>query len=144
MKLAVVIAALATACASAPPRAVQQPRRLGDAMDETGMRFNRVGRAVLAGRWELATYDLAEMKEIFEDDLANSSWHGKPELSQLAQRFRADQLKALDAALRAHDRDASARAVAGAARACNECHQKADMAYIEISEQLGDQVPVVR
>ncbi len=142
MKLAILALVLASACA-ATPRVVAPQRRLGDAMNEAGMRFNRVGRAVLAGRWELASYDLDELKEIFEEDLAQSSWHGKPELSQLAHRFRSENITALSAALHAHDRDASTRAVAGAARACNECHKKAEMEYIEISEKLGEQTPVV-
>lgn len=142
MKLVIALSVLVMSCAPAP-RAVEQPRRLGDAMDEVGSRFNRVGRAMVAGRWELATYDLHELKEVFEEDLAGSSWHGKPQLSELAKKFQAQQITALAMAVHSHDREASQRAVADAARACNECHKAADMAYIEISETPGAEVPVV-
>jgi len=140
-RFALLVFALA-ACASAP-RPVASPRRLGDAMDEAGRRFQRAGRAVIAGRWDLATYDLHELDEIFEEDLASTSWHGKPELSALAQRFQEQQLAALRVAVHSHDRGTFEHAAAEAARACNECHKKADQAYIEISEGLGAEMPLV-
>ncbi len=141
---AVMAVALVAACAGSAPRPAAAPRRrLGDAMGEAGQRFNRVGRAVLAGRWELATYDLKELDEIFGEDLAASSWLGKPKLSELAHQFQSRELAAIRTAVHAKDRDASQQAVAQAARACNECHKAADMGYIEISEALGAEVPVV-
>ncbi len=107
------------------------------------MRFGRAGRAVLAGRWELAGYDLHELDEIFSDDLSTSGWHGKPQLADLAKTFQAQRITALRTAANAHDRAAYEHAVADAARACNECHKAADMAYIEISATLGAEVPTV-
>jgi hypothetical protein len=142
MRFAVVALLLASCAAAARPPAAP-PRRLGDAMGEAGVRFNRVGRAVLAGRWQLASYDLKELDEIFAEDLATSNWHGKPGLAELASRFHSQDLAAVTAAVRAQDRDASARAIAQVARACNECHKKADMEYIEISDQPGAEAPVV-
>ena len=107
------------------------------------MRFGRAGRAVLAGRWELAGYDLHELDEIFADDLASSSWHGKVQLVPLAQDFASHRLPALRAAANAHDRAAYEHAAADAAHACNECHKAAEMPYIEISPMLGVEVPVI-
>ena len=112
-------------------------------MDEAGRRFQRAGRAVVAGRWDLATYDLHELDEIFDDDLAGSSWHGKAELSALAHQFQTRQLAQLQVAVRSRDRGAFEHAAADAARACNACHKKADQGYIEISESLGAEVPLV-
>jgi hypothetical protein len=141
-RVAPFLAAFAlAACAAQAPGPVAPTRRLGDAMDETGQRFARAGRAVLAGRWELAGYDLHELDEIFSDDLASSSWHGKPALAQLAKRFEGHEVAELAAAVRAHDRAAYEHAVADAARACNGCHRAAEMAYIEIPESLGAEVP---
>jgi hypothetical protein len=142
-----VVLGCMTSCATTPPPpAGQAPimqRRLGDAMDEAGRRFRRASRAVKAGRWDLAGYDLHELDEIFEEDLAHSSWHGKPELGARAAALQRNQLVAMHTALDAHDRAAFAAAVADAARACNDCHKTADVAYIEISPELGAEVPVV-
>jgi hypothetical protein len=112
-------------------------------MEEAGRRFERAGRAVIAGRWDLATYDLHELDEIFAEDLAASSWHGKAELSAMALQFQKQQLVALRVAVGSHDRGAFAHAAANAARACNACHKKAVQAYIEISETLGADVPLL-
>ena len=132
---------LLAACA-AQPRPVAAPRRLGDAMVETAMRFQRAGRAVLAGRWELAAYDIHELEEVFGEDLAASPWQGNPKLPALAHAFHTDLVALRDAA-RAHDRTAFETAVAHAAQSCNGCHKSADMAYIEIPTLLGEEVPVI-
>jgi hypothetical protein len=98
---------------------------------------------VQSNRWDLAAYDLHELDEIFEEDLASSQWHGKPELGKLAVQLRANQLTNLHAAVTAHDREGFATAVAATAKACNDCHKQADVAYIEISTELGAEAPVV-
>jgi hypothetical protein len=143
--VAASLAGCATTPAPAPARepAVAQARRLGDAMDEAGRRFRRASRAVQSNRWDLAAYDLHELDEIFDEDLANSQWHGKPELGRLAVQLRANQLTGLHAAVTAHDRVGFAAAVAATARACNDCHKQADVAYIEISTELGAEAPVI-
>jgi hypothetical protein len=140
--VASLLAALVGGCASGP-RPAAPSRRLGDAMDEAGRRFHRAGRAVLASRWDLASYDLHELDEIFAEDLAGSSWLGKPQLAQLAQRFEAQSLPALRAAVKTRDRTAFESASREAARACNACHKTAEQSYIEISENLGADVPVI-
>jgi hypothetical protein len=142
MRGALLWTALLAACATAP-RPVATTRRLGDAMDEAGRRFQRSERAAIAGRWELAKYDLHELEEIFTEDLASSSWHGKPQLADLARTFQSQQLAALRSAVDARDHAAFEHAVADTARACNACHKAADQNYIEISERLGADVPVL-
>lgn len=141
--LATCLAVVLGACAAAPPRPAAPARRLGDAMAETGARFERIGRAGLAGRWELASYDLDELGEIFKEDLAGSSWQGNDQLPAIAKRFESRELAALDAAIHARDRAAFDRAVAQAAATCNECHRAAQKPYIEISATPGSEVPVL-
>jgi hypothetical protein len=138
-----LLALVLLASCAATPRPAAPGRRLGDAMDEAGRRFQRAGRAVIAGRWELAAYDLHELDEIFEEDLAGSSWHGKPELSRFAKQFHGRELAELRTAVLAHDRTSFEHAAANAARACNECHRRAEEAYIEISETVGADVPAI-
>lgn len=145
MRAAGLLSALIlAACAASPPRPAAPTRRLGDAMAETGVRFERIGRAVLAGRWELASYDLDELGEIFHDDLAGSRWQGNDRLPPLAQRFATQDLASLASAIRAHDRTAFDQAVARAAGTCNECHRAAAKPYIEISDVAGNEVPLLR
>jgi hypothetical protein len=55
-----------TPVATAAPSA---PKRYGDIMAEVGRRFERAGQAVVAGRWEMAGYDIGEIGELFEDDI---------------------------------------------------------------------------
>jgi cytochrome c553 len=119
------------------------PRRLGDAMIEVAMRFERAGRAVLANRWGLASYDLTELGEVFDDDLIASKWMGNAEVARLAHRFDADALLPLRDAVRAKDGAASEAAFAAAATACNACHRAAGMAFIEIPSTLGSSVPAI-
>ncbi len=131
MRFVLAITALIAACATAP-RPVPT-RRLGDAMDEADLRFQRSERAAIAGRWELAKADLHELEQIF----ATSPWRGKPQLLGLAHRFQTQQLVALRTAVETHDHAAFERAATETARACNACHRAADEGQIEISESLG-------
>jgi hypothetical protein len=141
--LAAMLAACATTPAPAPATASASKRRLGDAMDEVGRRFRRASRAVKADRWDLAVYDLHELDEVFEEDLKDSKWGGKPQLAKLADAMQAHQLAALHAAVTAHDHAAFATAVADAAKACHDCHKQAEMQYIEVSAEVGAEVPVL-
>ncbi len=130
--LPIALLAAAASCASVPHVAAPT-RRLGDAMDEAGLRFERAGRAVASGRWDIAKDDLHELDEIFEQNVTALEWRGEPRLSQLARRFKVEDLPALHKAVGAHDQNAFEQAAEAAARGCNECHRAADQSNIEIS-----------
>jgi hypothetical protein len=142
-QLALVGLVLAACAAPPPPRAAAPLRRLGDAMAETGVRFQRIGRAAHAGRWELASYDLDELAEIFREDLAANPWESNPKLPPLAQSFQAKDLAAVKVALGARDPAAFDRAIEQAAHSCNTCHEAAKKAYIEISPEPGAESPKI-
>jgi len=134
------ILVVAPACAKAPPAPA---RRYGDAMSEVGTRFERTGRAVVAGRWELADYDLGELAEVFVEDLPRAP---KPEdvpvdPAPIAAAFASKVLPSLQAAVKAHDRAAFDHAFAAAAAACNACHQAAAKPFIEVPSTPGAAVP---
>lgn len=112
-------------------------------MTEVGLRFKRAGEAVLAGRWELATYDVNELEEVFEDDLFTSKWMGHAAISRLAHGFTATSIPELRDSVRRRDRPGFESAIAHAARACNECHRATQMAFIEVPEALGANVPML-
>lgn len=112
-------------------------------MTEVGRRFERIGHAAATGRWELADYDIGEIEEVFERDLPRAE---KPEdvpvdPAPLAAAFAATVLPDLERAIAARDLAAFAAVYAGAARKCNECHQNAAKAFIEVPTALGVPVP---
>ncbi len=132
--LAIVLVA---ACVQ-PPRA-PQPRRLGEAMIEMANRFERAGRAAAADRWDLASYDLAEIDELIERDLDGHMFRPAPR--HLLDTFVTATLPELRRASSQRDGRAYEVANAQAARLCNDCHRASDKAFIEISESLGDVAP---
>ena len=134
-----IVAILIAACT--PPVASPRPRRLGDAMVEIAMRFERAGRAAEADRWELARYDLDEIDELLRDDLDGRPLAAAPR--HLLDTFVAISLPELRAASTRRDGHAYELANARAARVCNGCHRASDKGFIEISENLGDVAPRV-
>ncbi len=139
-----VVPLLVVGCGHHPvPVAAHGSRRVGDAMLEVGMRFEQAGHAMLADRWDFAGYEMEELQEIFEDDVLTSKWMKNPEVARLAHQFTTRSIPALRAVVQGHDRPRSVAAVADAARACNDCHRAAGMAFIKISESLGASVPMI-
>ena len=134
--------AFATAACAASGRPVPT-RRLGGAMAELGARFERAGKAVIANRWDLANYDIAELGEVVEHDWTPASWKGNEKVADLANAFATRTQPALQMTVRGRDRDAAARVFAEAARACNACHKAAGVAFIEVPEALGAASPVL-
>lgn len=131
--------AFVVACARpAPPAA---PRRLGSVMAEIGARFSRAGRAVLADRWGLANYDVAELGEAIVHDWTDASWKGNQEVEKDARDFATTTFPNLQRTVRGRDRAAAATAFAEAARACNACHRAAAVDFIEVPEALGADSP---
>ena len=106
-------------------------------MREVGARFERIGRAIVAQRWELAGYDADELSEI------ELTWSHHREVAPLGATFRTRVMPALAAAIVRRDRDSAETAFATTARACNECHAAAKMRFIEISTQLAAPVPTL-
>ena len=128
--------------ADAGPAAPVQ--RYGDAMSELGRRFELVGRAAAAGRFELVRYELGEIDEIFDDDLPHAApprVGSNVNLAGVAQAFAETNLPELNRAAAAHDRAAFAAAFNRASAVCNGCHQATGHAFIEIPGELGATVP---
>lgn len=96
------------------------------------MRFERSLRAVAAGRWELAAYDVHELREVLEDDLLPGKWADNPSMSHEARAFLAGPLSQLEAAARERDRGAWDGAFGTTLKACNACHQVAHVEFLEI------------
>lgn len=146
--VALAVAAGTAACsphpaASAPAAASDKAPRYGEVMTEVGRRFELLGRAALARRFELADYQLGELQE----SVAGLERAEPPresagvDLKPLARAFVSAQPPALAAALRSHDAATFARAFHDAAAQCNACHQASGHRFIEVPEAPGQPVP---
>ncbi len=113
-------------------------------MVDVAHRFEVLGRAAVAGRFELADFELGEIGEQFEDTLPHASLprEGHPEvLPALASSFVHTNLPDLQRALSSHDRTAVTAAFERTASACNSCHQASGHGFIEIPLVAGHSVP---
>jgi hypothetical protein len=112
-------------------------------MSEVGRRFGLLGRAASAGRWELASFELHELEEVFEElpSAAPPGRDGGIDLREVERSFLSTHPAALRAALDARDPAAFAQAFAGAAATCNGCHIGSEHGFIEIPSQPGAEVP---
>lgn len=141
MKRLLAAAFLLGACASPSEPA---PVMYGTAMAEVARRFEQLGRAGAAGRYELAAYQLGEIEEAFEETLPHASppHEGHPEvLPALAHTYAEESLPALRDAIATHDAATFTVAFARAATACNACHQASGHAFIEVPLVPGRSIP---
>jgi cytochrome c556 len=119
--------------------------RYGALMSEMGRRFETMGRAALAHRWELAAFELHEMEEVFED-LANAPPPRESrdvDLAGIREAFLNTNPPELRSALASRDLAAFAEAFERAAATCNGCHKASGHAFIEIPLKPGASVPVL-
>jgi len=146
------VLAIATGCAAGDRKRAtnrSEPEasapHFGEEMEKIGRRFERLGRAGVVRRWELARYELHEIEEGVEaldgatppEDLGVADLHG------LAEGFVARALPALDSALASRDTAAFSNAFREVARECNACHQTIGRPFIEIPEVPGAEVPIL-
>lgn len=120
--------------------------RYGALMAEVGRRFELAGRASIAGRFELASFEVEEIEELFEEDLPAAELPKEgatAKLPALAEAFVKTHPPELKKAASAKDRAAFAAAFQRAAGTCNGCHQASDHAFIEIPSVPGKPVPDV-
>jgi hypothetical protein len=128
-------------CEGAPP--VVRPR-YGTLMTEVGRRFETLGRATQARRYELADYELDELGEVFREDLPQAEPPRESagvNLAGVADAFVKTNLPDLDQALRSRDPTAFKAAYERAAQTCNGCHQASGHRFVEVPKQPGALVP---
>jgi hypothetical protein len=100
-------------------------------------RHIKLGLAGAAQNWDYAAYELDELRETFEDIGRLIVKHGKLEIAPAVASTVKPPLDALDAAIKAKDAAAFAKAYADLTAGCNACHQSAGHAMVVI------QVPTV-
>lgn len=135
---AIVVEARPLACAGAGAA----PKRYGAVMVGVGRRFETLGRALAAGGWELADYEMEELAEDV-DELPGAAPPPsvRVDLVPTARAFPATYLAPLAAAVARRDAAAATAAYGVAAGGCYGCHQAAGKVGIMVSPTPGDGVP---
>ncbi|HEX7478750.1 MAG TPA: hypothetical protein VF331_13160 [Polyangiales bacterium] len=133
----------AAAPSAAPPPA---PARVayGSVMADVARRFELLGRAASARRYELADYELGELGEQFQDALPHAAppKEGHPDvLPRLAEAFLRTNLADLARALAAREPAGVTSAFERTATACNECHHASGHPFIEVPTTPGRSIP---
>jgi len=115
-----------------PSKAVFRPG-LGDLMMAfVQPRHTKLGLAGMAQNWVLATYELNELRETFDDVGKLIIKHGDLEIAPAIAATVTPPMDALDKAIKAKDRTAFTKAYADLTSGCNACHQSADHPMIVI------------
>jgi hypothetical protein len=145
-----LLAALALVCmvasCSKGGSAGGEARGLGDVMVDVGRRFEVLGRAAVANRYELAAYEADELGELFENDVPRASLPKEGPTAQipaLEKQFLQNAPPALIKAAQAKDPVAFNAAYSDAASLCNACHQSAEKGFIQVPVIPGQAVPVL-
>lgn len=118
--------------------------RYGALMAEVGQRFERLGRAAVARRFDLAEFERGEIEELFEEDLPKAEPPRESagvNLAGVADAFRQTNLPDLKTALDAKDPATVKAAYSRAAETCNGCHRASGHAFVEIPRLPGQPVP---
>jgi len=105
---------------------------LGDFMGQVQMRHAKLWFAGKAKNWQLAAYELDEIKEAFEDAAKyQPNFKGKP-IAAMIGPITARPITQLEKAIDAKDTVRFAKAFDSLSNACTSCHQAAGHGFIAI------------
>ena len=144
---------LAVACTKPKPQAGEakdapaaEGPGLGEVMVQVGRRFEVMGRAAVANRYELAAFEAGEIGELFEDDVPHAQLPKEgptAHILTMAKSFLELVPPELTKAAEAKDKAAFAAAFKHAATQCNGCHAASAKGFIEVPEVPGQSVPLL-
>lgn len=129
----------AAAAAAVTPKA----RGWGAVMADVGRRFELAGRAASARRFELAAYEVDELREALEE-LPSAELPKEGNTAILlpnADAFQKGAARDLMKAAETKNPKAFEDAFRQAAAACNGCHQASGHGFIEVPSIPGKPVP---
>jgi S-layer homology domain/Cytochrome c554 and c-prime len=109
---------------------------LGTVMIEYGNRMARLWFAGNAGNWDMATYQIAEMKEIQETGEIT-----RPNRADPLKAFEASYLDPVNATAQAKDKPGFITAFNAMIAGCNGCHTAASTATISSFKFIKVQIP---
>lgn len=105
---------------------------LGEFMSAIQMRHAKLWFAGKGRNWQLASYELDELKEAFEDAAKyQPEFKGKP-IAKIIAPMTAEPVAQLEKAIEAKDSVRFVRAYDSLSHACSACHQATDHGFISI------------
>lgn len=116
----------------------------GTVMSGVARRFELVGKAVVARRFELAAYAAEEIGETFQDELPAASLPPLPEgvsLGPFTKLVVERDVPELAKAIVMRDEKAIEKAFVTLSTTCNACHAAAGRPFIEVPTKLGETAP---
>jgi hypothetical protein len=133
----------ATAAPAAPPAAAAYVPDLGEQMTFQQMRHAKLWLAADANNWDLARYELDEIKEGFAAiSKIHPTWKDAPvPIDQAIETMLTDPLKKLDEAVTAKDKKAFAAAFDTLTEGCNACHQATNHGFNVVQKPKANPFP---
>jgi hypothetical protein len=111
--------------------------RIGDIMILQQIRHSKLWFAAAANNWELADYQLDELKEGFEDVAKLFPTVAEMSVAPVISALKEREIAELDQAITARDRVKFAAAFDKLTAACNACHQVTKHAFIVIQQPIS-------
>ena len=106
---------------------------MGEIMGLTQMRHSKLWFAGIARNWELASYELDEMKEGMDDAVKfHPVFKKDAPIADILAKFTTQPLNEIGSAIRAKNIAKFKKSFDNLTEACNECHQAASQGFIVI------------
>ena len=133
LALLIGLLAISTAALSAEERSAQSyVPGLGEIMSLQQMRHAKLWLAGSRRNWELAAYELDELREGFEDASSQHPTNDGVPVAAMIKSLTPGPLDAIGKAVEAKNPAAFAKAFDSLTNACNACHRAAKHGFIRI------------
>jgi hypothetical protein len=139
--LALAAAAVDARAESADASHAPNAPGLAEIMIMTQIRHAKLWLAGDAGNWDLADYEIDELKEGLEDVLKYVPTYKNMPVGQMLEAAIMPPIGAVESAIKARDRARFVAAYNDLTAACNTCHQSANRPFIVIQRPTGSAFP---
>src|SRR5262245_17507920 len=132
---------LVAACRQPPPEAFVPG--LGELMTLQQMRHTKLWLAGEAGNWPLASYEIEELTEGFDDVVRFHPTHKDSPVhpKDAIPRMMSQSLKDIEAAVAKQDRAAFEQTYDALTAACNACHQATNFGFNIVQRPASNPYP---
>jgi hypothetical protein len=114
---------------------------LGEFMTFTQIRHAKLWLAGNVGNWELADYEIDELKEGLEDVAKYVPTYKDMPVGKLIESTIMKPIAEVEQAIKARDRSKFASAFDKLSQACNSCHQATNRSFIVIQRPANSAFP---
>lgn len=139
--LTIALAAMTAFAQQAAPPAKPYVPGLGEFMTFTQVRHAKLWLAGSVNNWELADYELDELKEGLEEAAKYVPTYKNMPVGQMIESTIMRPIADVESAIKARDRAKFASAFDKLTEACNACHQAANRPFIVIQRPAGSSFP---